>query len=164
MERRKAKFLVNKRTFLSKLLSPVNAVIVFFLLQIGLIVLMLIRFYDLLDRIFAIISIINFIMIIRIFSDKQSIPEFKLTWATIILGMPLLGTLFYFFTDYDIGHYRLKKELIKVIDDSKGIISQDATTKEALKKHPDLYQLQNYISTSGDFDFSNKTGAEYFPT
>ena len=87
----------------------------------------------------------------------------KLTWLMVIAVLPFFGAIFFVFTKSNIGHRKITKRALKLIEESKKYISQEETTLQQLQNNSSsLVQLNRYLCRSGNFPVFSGTKIKYF--
>ncbi|MCR4611047.1 MAG: cardiolipin synthase [Lachnospiraceae bacterium] len=107
---------------------------------------------------------------VEIFSSDSD-PTVKLSWIIVVMGLSFVGILFYWFTRFDVGHHRLKKNMENVT--AEGRKQQQAPQNvldDILKNAKSLSNRSNYlINVGGYYPYRNnkmeyyKLGDDMFP-
>ena len=107
--------------------------------------------------------IFTFLMIMYLFNIEMD-NSAKLTWMLVISVVPVAGTLFFLFTQSNLGH-RVETRLVKrQIASTRGALKQKKNVLEELKKDGSgLDDLGKYLNHSGEFPIYDKTLVTYFP-
>ena len=60
---------------------------------------------------FGSVEAFTIVMLVHVLNSRDN-PSVKLTWCLLITAVPLLGTILYFWTRYDLGH-RLNQKMVE---------------------------------------------------
>jgi len=97
--------------------------------------------------------------------NSESDPTTKITWLVIIGVLPVFGSLLYFYTELEIGHRALSARVQHCIDESSGLIEQDAAVMQRLREQDaGAAGLAAYAARSGCHPVVQNTAVRYFPT
>ncbi|MBQ6389046.1 MAG: cardiolipin synthase [Mogibacterium sp.] len=114
--------------------------------------------YLLLERLFA------FMMIVYLFSCPMD-SSAKLTWMLIISIVPIVGAALLFFTQFNLGNRRVKKNITSQIIRTKHAIPQPEGVMDELHNEGDhTDDLVRYLCRSGCFPAYDDTKVTYFPS
>lgn len=107
--------------------------------------------------------VVCFLMVLHLL-NKQMEPTIRNTWIVIVMAAPIFGTLLYWFTEKNVGHRILIRLTRKSVEDTKGMIEQEASVFESLKaKDPGAAGLCNYAGMTADANVFANTSVEYIP-
>lgn len=91
--------------------------------------------------------------------------EFKLTWAVIIIVLPVLGITLYFFNASNWGLVGLKHRVENELLVSRHLVRTSEGTKKALLDQPKVFQhFAYYMSEKCSFPTFHNTEVTYYPT
>lgn len=151
-----------KKGFLHLVFSRFFIFILMILVQVAIVVTI---YVGLMDISWVTIIYVLFVigMIIYLFNCSMD-SSAKLTWLLLIAVLPLSGAIFLFYTQYTSINGKLKKSVLKLIDDTLQEIPQQPEVLEALQHdHSGTSALHSYLSKSGCFPVYDNTEAVYFP-
>ena len=80
----------------------------------------------------------SIVMIILLINRTMN-PAMKLTWAILILALPIFGALLYIFVEADFGHRLLHKRLEYLIKESRPYLPKRELSEPLKEEKRDLY-------------------------
>lgn len=102
-------------------------------------------------------------LILIVVVNRDEPAEFKLTWAIFICLVPVLGGLFYLFTQSNSGLAGLRKKYNKELDSAKGLISIPIKTHHYLERESrSFYGFAHYMEDICSYPVYDDANAEYF--
>lgn len=115
-------------------------------------------------RVFAVIqTLFSMAMLLYLFNcDMES--SAKLTWLYIITLFPVPASILLLFSKTDLGHRAVKRKIVKMINDTEGMIAQNEevfSRSELVKSGTD--DLCKYLNRSGHFPIFNNTRVTFCP-
>ncbi|MEY8354851.1 cardiolipin synthase [Lachnospiraceae bacterium 54-53] len=109
-------------------------------------------------------SLLSALVIIYILNKEEN-PSFKLAWMVPIAAVPVFGTLFYLFVEFQIVGKLMDKRLRINIDHTEVYMAQNPrVTESLLKVSRRNANLAYYIKNSGHYPAYTNTNAKYFPS
>jgi len=102
------------------------------------------------------------IVMIIILINRTMNPSMKLTWAILILALPIFGALLYMFVEADLGHRLLHKRLEYLLKESRPYLPKRELPEALKEKKRDLYNLEQYALKHGGFPAYENTEVKYF--
>ena len=102
------------------------------------------------------------IMMIILLINRSMNPAMKLTWAILILALPIFGALLYIFVETDFGHRLLHKRLEYLIKESRPYLPKRELSEPLKEEKRDLYNLEQYTLKHGGFPAYENTEIKYF--
>ena len=94
---------------------------------------------------------ISIITAIEIFSNDSD-PTVKLSWILLVVGLNVFGVFFYWFTRFDVGHHKLKKNIANVtLEGSKLQKKPDDVIENIKKNAKSLSNRSNYLINVGGY-------------
>ncbi len=88
----------------------------------------------------------------------------RLTWMFLIMLAPAFGAPLYAYTQMEVGHRRLRREVVSLTKISREMLKQDPVVLERLKKEsPDTAALAHYIGLTGNYPVYQRTSVTFFP-
>jgi len=88
----------------------------------------------------------------------------KIAWLLVIAVAPLFGSLFYIWTQSELGHRTVGKRIGAMVTEGKNHLPQNEEVLERMKKaDPESASLANYLYGSGPYPVWQDTEVGYFP-
>lgn len=104
----------------------------------------------------------TFIMVICLLNSRIN-PTAKITWLIVIMLLPVFGVLLFCYTQSDLGHRALKKQVDRIIAHTKTDIPQREEVLEKLsEENGGVAALSHYIGRSGCHPVYDRTAVTYF--
>ena len=114
--------------------------------------------YDTLNNIFV------SIMVLYLLNHPMN-SNAKITWLVLIMLFPVFGSLFFWFTQAELGHRMEKAKLEQIISFTKTSIQQKKEVLERIaEESPETESLVHYLGRSGCYPIYDKTEVTYFPS
>lgn len=90
----------------------------------------------------------------------------KLTWLTIIMLLPVFGSLLYAYIANDFGHWAIKKWMGEIIRNTADCIQTAPETAKKLERaeNTSLRQLATYVGHTGCYPVYENTAVTYYPS
>lgn len=96
--------------------------------------------------------------------NKPENPSFKLAWIIPILVIPVFGTLFYLFVEFQIGGKVIQKRLSNGILRTRPYLEQNPGVMGRLERESRAEaNLAEYMNQFGGYPVYDKTNVKYFP-
>ncbi|MFI3284521.1 MAG: cardiolipin synthase, partial [Erysipelotrichaceae bacterium] len=131
------------------------------LIQIAIICVAFIWFYDFIEYIWGGFSLLSIVLVVWIIND-QSNPAFKLAWVLPVLVFPVVGGFLYLFIETNFGGKTFNKNVQQILNDTKFLLKTKDEVRNQLKEKP-LNTLSTYIENVSGFPVYQNTTLEYFP-
>ncbi len=155
----------NRIPKLSFLFGSTGFMFLIILLEIILIVFIYLKLLDYIVPITGAVLILDFIVLLYMLNVDEDYESYKITWAIIILIVPLLGSFAYLFVKLDYFNNRYKKHFINVNTDfSQYIDTDEKLLAEIRSENIELYQLYNYLQKRGNKGIYTNCKIRYFPS
>ncbi len=152
-----------KRGLLRMVFSRTGLIFLLFLLQAGLLVLSFWHFREFQTHILG-GSLALSVVVVLVVLNADLDPTAKLTWMVVIMAMPVFGSLFYWYTQRDVGHRLLKAVMAERQKQSLHLIDQEpGVARELEAAEPGAAGMARYVQRSGCFPVCDGTAATYFP-
>lgn len=91
-------------------------------------------------------------------------PTAKITWAIIIMLLPVFGALLFWYTQSDLGHRMLKRRLSQIVAESQELLVQkEETIQTFCEEDPGAAALAHYLYHTGCYPVYGNTEVTYFP-
>ncbi len=152
-----------KRGLLRMVFSRMGLIFLLFLLQVGLLVLGFWHFREFQTHLLG-GSLALSVIVVLVVLNADLDPTAKLTWMVVIMAMPVFGSLFYWYTQRDVGHRLLKAVMAERQMQTLHLIDQEPEVLKALENaEPGAAGMARYVRRSGCFPVYDGTAATYFP-
>ena len=113
---------------------------------------------------FWVANMILAIAIVEELMNKDENPTVKLTWAVLVMALPVFGLFLYLFTQKEAGHRIRNRQLAEIISESRRYVPDCSELMEHLKEEePELYSLAWYLKENQNFPVFSNTRVKYFP-
>ena len=89
--------------------------------------------------------ILSLVMAVYLMNHTMSSAS-RSTWLILSLLFPLLGTLFYLYVEYDIGHRLVRNRLRQLSQETEGVLRQNTELMDRLHITEELVKVLEYIS------------------
>ena len=148
----------------SVLFSRLGFFIILLLLQGAVILLIWLIFGSVIERYYLDQQIFFELVVLLLLYNSPMDSSAKLSWMLLISTFPMLGTIFYIWTQVELGHRRLKRDLTKINYETAGLLEQDQKAIDDLQKeNADSAAISNYLYKVGHYPVYENTSVEYFP-
>lgn len=112
---------------------------------------------------FGSVEAFTIVMLVHVLNSRDN-PSVKLTWCLLITAVPLLGTILYFWTRYDLGHRLNQKMVESSIRGSIPFIPEQRQLMEQVRREdPALGNLAAYLRRCSTIPIYANTQVRYFP-
>lgn len=109
-------------------------------------------------------TLLSALVIIYILNKEEN-PSFKLTWMVPIAAVPVFGTLFYLFVEFQIVGKLMDKKLRINIENTEDYMAQSPRVMESLSRISRRNaNLAFYIKNSGHYPAYTNTNVKYLPS
>ena len=153
-----------QRGFFNLLFSRMTLVILFLLLQAGMLLSVLLWLENFLPHILGAQFAIIFCMVLYLLNSSLD-PTAKITWLLLIMATPLFGSLLYLFSLREIGHRALRKNVTDKITATADALPQSEETLTALEEmRPGASAMARYVHKVGNYPLFQNTAVAYFPS
>ncbi|MBR5537261.1 MAG: cardiolipin synthase [Clostridia bacterium] len=132
------------------------------LLQLGLMLLMVLRFQDYQVHYYGLFTLLSVATVLFLLNSDTD-PNAKITWLLLVTLFPAAGILLYFYVHADLGHRALKERMRHIAKASQNTLSPSAADDALAREHPQDAGLARFLRTSGGFVAYHRTDARYFP-
>lgn len=155
----------NRKPTVSNLLfSRLGLIVLFLLIQMGLLAAAFIWFENFLPHYFGGTFIFTSIMVLILINSSMN-PSAKITWLILIMLLPVFGALLYWYTQSNLGHRALKSRYEKREQECRGLLEQNPEDMQALQEEsPGAAHLAEYLSHCGCHPVYRRTDVKYFPS
>ncbi len=132
------------------------------LIQFLIIFAMFVKFKEFLPQYAGLSTLLSIVLMLYLLNSEIN-PTSKITWLIIGMIAPVIGLLFFVFTQMEFGHRLLKTRLEQIIKDTKKSIKQDESIIEHIQiENPKLLSLHRYLNRSGCFPVYDNAQVDYF--
>ncbi len=108
--------------------------------------------------------VFRIIMTLFLFNNDME-SSAKLTWLIIISIAPVPGSLFLAYTITDLGHIKLKRNVLRVIEETAHALPENMDVVEELgNERRSLKSINTYLNKTGCFPVYKDTDVTYYPT
>ncbi|MBR5310910.1 MAG: cardiolipin synthase [Oscillospiraceae bacterium] len=91
-------------------------------------------------------------------------PTSKLTWVILVMGLPVFGTLLFFYTTLEFGHRKLRDRVDFLVNSTRKKIPQEKhVLEDFIKTDPGAASIAHYLQRCGGFPVFDKTETTYLP-
>lgn len=137
------------------------------------VLLLLVQFFILLDMFiwlqkytflfFGGFSLISAFVLVYILNEKTD-PSFQISWLIPVLLIPVFGSLFYLFVQFQFGTKMIHKRLCQNIQETAIYTKQDETVFQRLKEEDEeLSRLVCYMNRYAGYPIHQNTKVKFFP-
>ncbi len=152
-----------KKGLISVLFSRLGIILIMLIFQFLILFGIWLVFGDLVGRYYLDERMLFEIIVILLLYNSPMDSSAKLSWMLLISFAPFFGSVFYVWTQIEVGHRRIKRDLSNITVRSSGYFSQDENTVMDMEKaSEDSYALCRYLSKTGHFPSYENTSVEYF--
>ena len=116
------------------------------------------RLGDILNAVFSILAVIFVTGLVA----KREESAYKLLWVMLMVAMPILGAMLYFFLGNKNTGRRLKKKLSLSAADLKGMLP-DNTVEEIKEENKRLYQTLSHVCDTTGFPMVKNRDTRFYP-
>jgi len=153
-----------KRGILKMIFSRIGLITLLLLLQIFYLFSLFLQFQEYRTELSIVTGVFTLGMLVYLFNSKMN-PTAKITWLVMISVAPLFGSLLLLYTKINPGHRAIKRQLSRLIEDTRENIHQDPEVfRKVQEKSPLTASLARYIDRTGDYPIYDQTDVTYFPT
>ncbi|MDD6211943.1 MAG: cardiolipin synthase [Clostridiales bacterium] len=138
-------------------------ILVLILLQFVGLWLLFSRLENYIAYVYGIFLVVVLLLVVHII-NKDSNPAFKIAWLVLIMGLPVVGTLFYFFVTGQVGVRLLQDRLRKNLVETRKYLRQEDSVLESLEREdPESLGLAVYMNNYGGYPIYRNSEVTYFP-
>lgn len=139
-------------------------IILLIALQIFILISMYQRFEAILPYSQIFLSVFSAVMIFWLFNCEMDSTA-KLTWLLIFSISPIPGTLLFYLTQKDFGHFAITKRVETLIKETKHILPHKKEVMDSAElKDSGMDDLCRYVNRTGCFPIYKNTETVYFPS
>ena len=143
--------------------SRFGLILVLFILQVVLLVNLFLVFEEIVPYLLGGRTLFTVGMVLYLLNSRID-PTAKITWLIVVMLAPVVGALFFWYTQSDIGSRAMAARLNKLIADTKDSVKQDAGVKQALEEaNPGAASLASYLMNTSGFPVYDKTAVTFYP-
>ncbi len=119
-------------------------------------------FSDFIPHIFGTTALFTLGMVIILISSNME-PTVKIAWLFMIMLLPVFGSLFYLFTQMELGHRMMKRRLGQIYSLSAETPLQEKAEKEEKTMDPGALSMTKYVRSITGIPLYANTRVQYFP-
>ena len=151
-----------KKGLIHLIFSRTGIMTLLILLQLGLMLLMVLRFQDYQVHYYGLFTLLSLITVLFLLNSDTD-PNAKITWLLLVLLVPVVGMLLYAYVHTDLGHRALKERMRHIHKHTLRLLpAADADTNLA-RDFPQDAGLAHYLRAAGGFSAYAHTDTRYFP-
>ncbi|MCR5594381.1 MAG: cardiolipin synthase [Lachnospiraceae bacterium] len=134
------------------------------ILQFTLFILFILRFRTYFHYYTIIETVIASIIILYMYAIDMD-PSAKLSWAVLMIFMPLAGSIMFLFSQMEVGHRHLRNRSNDIVRSTMDTLGHNESVLDMVKEdYPGLVKLHDYINTTGCFPLFGDTETKYYPS
>lgn len=153
-----------KKGLLHGIFSRFGIILLLFLAQVLLLFFLFGKFAAFLPHIYGASIVFMVVMVLYLFNMEMNANS-KMTWLLLMLLVPMVGALLFWYTQAELGHRALKARLRQINEQSKTMLLQkEEVLKKVKEEDAGLLALAKYIGVSGCFPIYENTRVTYFPS
>ena len=130
------------------LFSRMGLITVLLLGNVALIVALVLRFRDYAPHYVSAVAVLSVVMVLVLLNSRAN-ASVKVTWLVVIMVLPVLGVLLYFYTRNDIGHRALRDRAFRVTQQTRGQLQQTAAAQKLYAEDAGAGALGRYLWRCG---------------
>ncbi len=161
-EKRRELLKRGKKGLLHLVFSRTGIVTLLLLLQIGALVLLMLRFQEYSVHYYSVSAVLSFCMVVYLLNSDTD-PNAKITWLVVILLAPVAGLLLYLYVRNDVGHRALRARMRHINKVSLRTIPPTGQEQALKQLRPEDAGLAVFLREAGGFPVYGGTGVEYLP-
>ncbi len=161
-EKRRELLKRGKKGLLHLVFSRTGVVTLLLLLQIGALVLLMLRFQEYAVHYYSLSAVLSACMVVYLLNSDTD-PNAKITWLVVILLAPVAGVLLYLYVRNDVGHRALRARMRQINKTALRLIPPTGTERELAKSRPEDTGLARFLHEAGGFPVYDATGVNYYP-
>ena len=103
------------------------------------------------------------VVIVWIINSRMS-SSYKLSWAIIVAALPVMGTLLYLYTHFNIGANLAFHRVRAAVDDTYAYQKTSIPVRDSIRREdPDFAKIADYMEKGGRAPAFNNTEVKYYP-
>ena len=127
------------------------------LLQTGVLLLFMVEFSSFAIVYYGFTAIVSILMAAYV-ANLDMNPNMRMSWITVIMAMPIFGSLFYVFVRIQPQKGKINKRLNFIIDQTKPYLVQ----KNFIGDNDDLIGFSTYMNNYAGYPIYNNSDVKYF--
>ncbi len=141
-----------------------NFLVLFLLLvQVLFILSCFFKFYEYIVPIYGAQILISLCLVCYVINKEETNPAYKLSWAVLIMIIPIVGAFLYIFFHLQFGTYYFNEKKNRMVKQTRPLIPMDIDTlKELEKENIFSGQLAKYINDYGGYPLYKNSYVKYF--
>ncbi|MBR6573491.1 MAG: cardiolipin synthase [Clostridia bacterium] len=151
-----------KKGLLHLVFSRTGIMTLLILLQLGLMLLMVLRFQDYQVHYYGLFTLLSTVTVLYMLNSDTD-PNAKITWLLILLLAPAAGMLLYAYVHTDLGHRALKERMRHINKLSQRTLPTSPTDHVLAEEYPQDAGLARFLRAAGGFVAYDRTDVRYFP-
>ena len=130
------------------LFSRMGLITVLLLGNVALLVALVLRFRDYAPHYVSAVAVLSVVMVLVLLNSRAN-ASVKVTWLVVIMVLPVLGVLLYFYTRNDIGHRALRDRAFRITQQTRGQLQQTAAAQKLYAEDTGAGALGRYLWRCG---------------
>ena len=130
------------------LFSRMGLIAVLLLGNVALLVALVLRFRDYAPHYVSAVAVLSVVMVLVLLNSRAN-ASVKVTWLVVIMVLPVLGVLLYFYTRNDIGHRALRDRAFRITQQTRGQLQQTAAAQKLYAEDAGAGALGRYLWRCG---------------
>ena len=151
-----------KSGLLRLVFSRAGLVALLLLLQVGLLLVMSLKFEDYLVHYYGAFSLLSAAMVLYLLRTDSD-PSAKITWLVLILLAPVAGSLLYMYVHTDVGHRALKARVRQLTKAARPVLPVTEADGALARSFPADAGIARYLQDAMGFHAYDRTAVRYFP-
>lgn len=154
---------MNYKKILRLLFGRTMILAILFILQIIFLLAIFTWLGSYINYIFGGFILLSAIVIVYILNSPMN-PNFKIAWIIPVMVLPIVGALFYVFVKLAPGSRLIRRNIERIVDETKDILPKDENLIEEIKEQdPQVARLADYLYNTSHLPIYKNSSAEYFP-
>lgn len=118
-----------------------------------------------LGRLYYSFSFVSSVVVSLIVYNQVKKPAVKTTWIFLIMLAPVFSVPLYFFIETDLGHRLIRRRLVEIREETRGLLPPDIASRETLRRRdPGTARLADYVYKVNGQSIYRDTEVKYFPS
>lgn len=151
-----------KKGILRVIFSRTGIIILLFALGVAFFLSVLLKFANWLPQFVGLVILLHFSVILELINNEMGSTA-KITWLLVISLIPIVGPLFYIYTQIDPSSIVLRKVFTSRREHNREYLPESTPVLHELEREaPDVAALCKYVSKTGNYPVFTGTKVEYY--
>lgn len=151
-----------KKGILRVIFSRTGIIILLFALGAAFFLSVLLKFANWLPQFVGLVILLHFSVILELINNEMGSTA-KITWLLVISLIPIVGPLFYIYTQIDPSSIVLRKVFTSRREHNREYLPENTPVLHELEREaPDVAALCKYVSKTGNYPVFTGTKVEYY--